>query len=259
MDFSKKPLIGMVHLEPLPGSYRYGGDLETVLENALKDARTLEEAGFDALIVENFGDAPYPSKAEPPTVAAMAVIARAIAEEVSIPVGVNVLRNDAVAAYSIAYAARADFIRVNVLSGVAFTDQGIIEGVAWELARLRKLLPSKIAVFADVHVKHAVHFGDFASALLDTVERGGADAIIVTGRRTGEPVDVGRLRLAKRISPVPVLVGSGVTPDNLGKLWRHADGFIVGTWIKEGGRVRAEKARRLLEATKRLRATPWRA
>ncbi|ACJ16939.1 hypothetical protein, conserved [Thermococcus onnurineus NA1] len=257
MDFEKKLLIGMVHLKPLPGSYLYDGDFDSLIERAIADARTIEEAGFDAIMVENFGDVPFPKYVDKTTVASLAVVARAIREEVSIPLGINVLRNDGVAAYSIAYAVKADFIRVNVLSGVAYTDQGIIEGIAHELARIKKLLPSKIKIFADVHVKHAVHFGDFEDALLDTVERGLADAVVVSGRATGKPVDLEKLALAKKISPVPVVVGSGTSYDNLPLLWKHADGFIIGTWIKRGGKVEnevsLERARKLVELVKNLR------
>ena len=256
MDFAKKPLIGMVHLKPLPGSYLYES-LDAVIEAALRDAKTLEEAGFDAVMVENFGDVPFPKYVDKTTVAAFTAVAKEIRDEVSLPLGINVLRNDGIAAYSIAYAVKADFIRVNVLSGVAYTDQGVIGGIAHELAMLRRLLPSKIKVFADVHVKHAVHFSDFEDAIRDTVERGLADAIVVSGKATGKPVDIERLSLAKEISPVPVIVGSGTTYDNLPELWKYADGFIVGTWIKREGKVEnevsLERAKKLAELAKELR------
>lgn len=257
MDFNKKPLIGMVHLKPLPGSYLYGGDFDEVIESAVKDAKTLEEAGFDAIMVENFGDVPFPKYVDKTTVAAFTAVAKAVRDEVSVPLGINVLRNDGVAAYSIAYAVKADFIRVNVLSGVVYTDQGVIEGIAHELARLRKLLSSKIKVFADVHVKHAVHFFEFEDAIRDTVERGLADAVVVSGKATGKPVDIEKLATAKRVSPVPVLVGSGTSYDNLPKLWEYADGFIIGTWIKRNGKVEnevsLERARKLVGLAKKMR------
>ncbi len=258
MDFDKKPLIGMVHLKPLPGSYLYAGNLDGIIESSLRDAKILEKAGFDAIMVENFGDVPFPKYADKITVAAFTAVAKEIRKEISLPLGINVLRNDAIAAYSIAYAVKADFIRVNVLSGVAYTDQGVIEGIAHELAKLRKLLPSRIRVFADVHVKHAVHFFDFEDAIRDTVERGLADGIIVSGRATGKPVDTEKLALAKKISPVPVIVGSGTSYDNLPELWEHADGFIIGTWIKREGKVENEvsldRARKLVELAKNLRS-----
>ncbi|MBO8174223.1 MAG: BtpA/SgcQ family protein [Thermococcus sp.] len=257
MNFERKVLIGMVHLKPLPGSYLYDGNFDEVVEHAIDEAKKLEKAGFDAIMVENFRDIPFPKTVEKITVAAMSVIAKAIREEVSLPLGINVLRNDGIAAYSIAYAVKADFIRVNVLSGVAYTDQGIIEGIAYELAKLRKLLPSKIKVFADVHVKHAYHFGEFEDALRDTIERGLADAVIISGKATGSEVDLEKLKKAKEISPVPVIVGSGTTYDNLPKLWKYADGFIVGTWIKKEGKTKNDidlrRAKKLVELANELR------
>lgn len=257
MEFEKKPLTGMVHLKPLPSSYLFEGDFDDVIGHAVNEAKKLEKAGFDAIMVENFGDVPFPKRVEKTTVAAFTVVAKAIRDEVSLPLGINVLRNDGMAAYAIAYAVKADFIRVNVLSGVAYTDQGIIEGIAHELAKLRKLLPSKIRVFADVHVKHAHHFGEFEEALSDTIERGLADAVIISGKATGKPVDVKKLAMAKKISPVPVIVGSGTTYDNLPELWKYADGFIVGTWIKKDGKTKKdidlERARKLVELAKKLR------
>ena len=257
MKFEEKPLIGMVHLKPLPGSYLYQDNFDEVIEHALREAKKLEKVGFDALMIENFNDVPFPKTVEPITVASMSIVAKAIKEEVSLPLGINVLRNDAIAAYSIAYTVKADFIGVNVLSGVAYTDQGIIEGAAHQLARLRKLLPSKIKVFADVHVKHAYHFGDFEEALGDTAERGLADALIISGKRTGSEVELEKLKLAKELSSVPVLVGSGTTYENLPKLWKYADGFIIGTWIKRDGNVKndidPERVEKIVKLAEKLR------
>jgi len=257
MNFKRKVLIGMVHLKPLPGSYLSDGNLDGAIEHAINEAKKIEKAGFDAVMIENFNDVPFSKKVEPITIASMSVIAKTIRQELSLPLGINVLRNDAIAAYSIAYAVKADFIRVNILSGVAYTDQGIIEGIAHELAKLRKLLPSKIKVFADVHVKHAHHFGDFEEALMDTIERGLADAVIISGKRTGSEVDLKKLKKAKELSSVPVLVGSGTTYDNLPKLWKYADGFIVGTWIKKDGKTKNDiditRAKKLVELANTLR------
>ncbi|BAA30309.1 BtpA/SgcQ family protein [Pyrococcus horikoshii] len=257
MQFNNKPLIGVVHLPPLPGSPGYKGELDEVIDRAISDAAKYQEAGFDAIILENYGDFPYSKTVGKETVSAFSVVANEVKREIALPLGINVLRNDCIAAYSIAYSIKADFIRVNVLTGVAFTDQGIVEGCARELAELRTRLPSRIDVLADVHVKHATHFSNFENALLDTIERGGADAVIVTGSRTGSEVDIQELITAKRISPVPVLVGSGVNPRNIKLFWRYSDGFIVGTWVKEGGRtineVSIERATKLAKLVKSLR------
>jgi hypothetical protein len=235
----EKVVIGMVHLLPLPGSPRWGGDLSRVLEAARRDAMALEKGGVDGIIVENFGDAPFPKgPIEPHTLAAMTIVAKAVKDTVSIPVGINVLRNDSRSAMAIAYAIGGSFIRVNVHTGVMITDQGIIEGDAYRTLRYRGLLGTDVKIFADVLVKHAFPFGEKAigELAIDTAERGLADALIVTGSRTGEPVDIRRLVEVKEAVPrLPVFVGSGVDESNVTELLSVADGVIVGTSLKEGG------------------------
>ncbi|WP_048055305.1 BtpA/SgcQ family protein [Pyrococcus sp. NA2] len=240
MNFEDKPLIGVVHLKPLPGAPKYSGSIKEIIDDGIRKAKVYEEAGFDGVIIENFGDVPYGKELSKETLASFAVVAKAIKDSISIPLGINALRNDCISAYSIAYAIGGNFIRVNVLTGVAFTDQGIIEGCARELAMLKVRLPGKIEVLADVHVKHAVHFSRFEDAIKDTIERGMADAIIITGSRTGEPPGIEEVKRAKEISSVPVIVGSGVNDRNIKKFLKYADGIIVGTWV-EGNLERAKK------------------
>lgn len=231
----KRPLIGVIHLPALPGAPNHtGAALEEIVERALVDLSALEEGGADAAIVENFGDRPFSKFADKTTVAQMAVIARELVRKAKIPIGINVLRSDGVAALAIAHAAGASFIRVNVFSGLALTDQGLIEGCAREVLSLRRSLGAKVAVLADVHVKHAFHFGELYDAARDAA-RNGADALIVTGSATGAPPDPADVETAKKASGLPVLVGSGVTPENIGQY--SADGFIVGTWLKRDGIV----------------------
>ncbi len=255
-----KPLLGVVHLRPLPGAPRYKGTLEPVLNRALEDARAYLDAGLDGLVVENYGDAPFhPDRVGPETVAAMTRMAAAIRELGDFPLGVNVLRSDGVAALAVATAARAEFIRVNVLAGAMVTDQGIIQGRADQVARARAAWASPVAVWADLLVKHAqpvapLEPGDGAR---DLVERALADAVIVTGSRTGTPVDgldVGAVRNA--VPRVPLIIGSGVTPRALETFWHLGDGFIVGTALKKGRRTEAavdpNRARQLVEARRKL-------
>lgn len=229
----------MVHLGPLPGSPAFGGDLQGVIDRACRDAEVLAAAGFDAVMVENFGDTPFFADAVPPaTVAAMAVAAAAIADTVDTPIGVNVLRNDAMAALAVAAASGADFIRVNVLSGTMFTDQGPITGRAADVARLRRSLTPSTRVFADVFVKHATPppGSSIGLAARDLWERGGADALIVSGTGTGAPVDSETLdEVAAAVPDAPLYIGSGATAETVGSLLAKATGVIVGTAIKVGG------------------------
>ncbi|MCZ6598294.1 MAG: BtpA/SgcQ family protein [Planctomycetota bacterium] len=247
-------LIGVVHLLPTPGAPRFAGDVDAILSRAREDARALAENGADALIVENFGDAPFFAEHVPAeTVAALTrAVDAALQEAAGRPVGVNVLRNDARAALGICAATGASFLRVNVHSGAALTDQGLIEGRAAETLRERARLCPDVVLLADVHVKHALPLGggSIADAAEETRRRGLADALIVSGAATGRPPEREELvAVRERVSDTPLLIGSGLDDSNAAELLASADGAIVGTWLKRGGRleepVDPERVRRL--------------
>lgn len=232
-------LVGMVHLLALPGSPLFGGSIDEVVTTAGDDARVLVEAGFPALIVENFGDVPFFADEVPSeTVAAMSVATSAVAST-GVPFGVNVLRNDGSAALGIAAATGAGLIRVNVLAGLMNTDQGPIVGRASELMRKRASLCPDVEIWADVMVKHASPPPglDAAQAALDTVERGLADALIVSGPGTGAEVDLEHAREIKDAVPdgTRIVIGSGATVDNLERVMGVADSVIVGSSLKFDG------------------------
>lgn len=239
---TRKPIIGMVHLPPLPGSPKASTDIETACDRAVADATALESGGIDGLVIENFGDAPYyPETVPPHTVAAMTRAATEVRDATSVPIGINVLRNDAEAALSIAAAVDAAFVRVNVHTGARLTDQGVLEGNAHETLRLRDQLGVDIGIFADIEVKHSAPLSaerSLSATLSDAVERGLADAVIVSGPATGESVDFDSLAAAREArdehgSDVPILVGSGVDSDSVREILGQADGAIVGTALKE--------------------------
>ena len=236
-------MVGVVHLPPLPGSARGGNarDLPAILDAARRAAAAYAAGGVDALIVENFGDAPFArDEVGPHVVATMTLAVAAVREESGLPVGVNVLRNDVLAAVGIAAAAAGRFVRANVYVGAAVTDQGLIQGRADEVQALIRRLEAPVAVWADVDVKHAAPLaarplGELAE---DAVERGLAAAVIVTGRGTGHPAAEADLIDVRRAVPrTPVYVGSGVTAETVAALLRHADGVIVGTAAKVDGVV----------------------
>lgn len=249
----------MVHLRPLPGSPGFDGDLKSVLSAAASDAATLQRAGFDGLMIENFGDAPFFADDVPKvTIASMTSAIAAIQREVDIPLGVNVLRNDALGAMAVAVATEASFIRVNVLSGSMSTDQGPIVGRAAELARLRAALAADVAIMADVFVKHATPPPGLSLELAarDLAERGGADAIVVSGSGTGLPADMSDLRAVRdSTGGTPLYLGSGVTAETVADSLGVANGVIAGTAIKQHGEttnpVDAERARSFVEAARR--------
>lgn len=242
-------LIGVVHLHPMPGDPAYAtGGFDGVLDAALRDVEALSEGGVDAIIVENFGSWPFPKgtpdqPTAPHQVAALTLAVSACQGATDVPVGVNVLRNDARAAMGIAAATGADFIRVNVHAGAYVTDQGLIEGRAFETLRQRASLGAdRVAILADVRVKHAAPLVErpVEDEVADLVKRAGAAAVIVTGSGTGQPVDAELLAtVAHAAGSARVLVGSGMDPARAEVLAPLCHGAIVGTWLKEHGVVSA--------------------
>ncbi|WP_137286436.1 BtpA/SgcQ family protein [Halorussus salinisoli] len=263
---AEKPIVGMVHLPALPGAPKFSGDFEQVRETALRDARRLEAGGVDALMLENFGDAPfYPDDVPKHVVASMTRVAADVREEVDLPMGINVLRNDAVAALSVAAAVEAEFVRVNVHVGARVTDQGVVEGQAHETVRLRERLDADAAILADLDVKHSAALAERpldAEAVAEPVERGLAEGVVVSGAGTGHEVASDHLEAVAAARDeggldAPIFVGSGATPENVGDLLGVADGAIVGTALKQDGEttspVSVKRVERLVEAADETR------
>jgi uncharacterized protein len=255
-----QPVVGMLHVAPLPGSPGHGtGGMEEVRASLWHDAEALVEGGVDGLMLENFGDHPFfPGEVPPWTTAHMTALAVEVRRRFGLPLGVNVLRNDGRAALAVAQAAGADFIRVNVLAGARVTDQGVLQGIAHRLLRDRELVRAKgIKILADVNVKHSAPLGhlELEDEVADLIERAHADAVIVSGSATGKPADVRELERVKAASgKTPVLVGSGVDSDSVERYRSLADGFIVGSSFKVGGLVHnAVDPARVRELMKKLR------
>lgn len=237
---SSKPLIACIHLLPLPGSPLYSGSMQDIYDLALMETAIFKKHNVDGLIVENFRDKPfYPGRVPAETVAALSAVTREIVREANLPVGVNVLRNDAESAIAIAVAAQAQFIRVNVHMGAVVSDQGIIQGTGHLTLRLRAALRSDVMIFGDVGVKHAAPLIDrgLATETRDLAERGLVDAIIVSGDRTGAETKTADIELVRQNTSLPILIGSGATPENLGKVCAKADGLIVGSYFKIDGKA----------------------
>jgi uncharacterized protein len=242
-SFARRPVvIGMLHLPALPGAPLSRLRLNEITDRMLTDARALQQGGVDGLMIENFGDVPFFKSAVPPIViAAITSVAQRVRDAVDLPLGINVLRNDGCSALSIAHAVGAAYIRVNVLSGARVTDQGTIEGISADLLRLRASLGAQdVKILADVDVKHSAALAPRAieDELDDTIHRGLADAVIVSGAGTGKKTDLEKLATVKsRAGHTPVFVGSGVDLATAADLARIADGLIVGTSIKRDGKV----------------------
>lgn len=251
-------VIGMLHLPPLPGSARSGMSMQQVVAHALRDAEAIVEGGADGMMLENFGDVPfYPGRVPAETVAAVAAVAGEVRRRFEgTPLGINVLRNDGCTALAIAAAVGANFVRVNVLCGARVTDQGIVLGIAHDLLRDRRRLGAEgVKIMADVDVKHSAPLAPVAleSEVEDTLRRGLADALIVSGTGTGKPTDPSQVRRVREAvgAAAGVLVGSGITAASVREFLPQADGFIVGTALKRNGDpsqpVRVEKVKEIVE------------
>jgi len=243
---ASKPLIGMVHLPPLPGSPGWKGDLEEVERKVASDVQALVEGGVHGILFENYSDVPFKKdNVGPLTVSAMTRVILNSTNNIKVPFGINVLRNDWESALSIAAVTGASFSRINILIGAYATDSGVIEGAADACLRFRSALErevgKKILIFADVFVKHATPLFErtLEESVRDLVERVGVDGIIITGKSTGESALLDDVKVASEAAgSVPVLVGSGVNSDNVVDFSKYADGFIVGSFLKKDGDIK---------------------
>ena len=238
-----KAVIGMIHVPALPGAPRCSMDINEISRFVLTDSAALAEGGVDGLMIENFGDVPfYATRVPAHTIAFLSRLAFEVKTRVSLPLGINVLRNDGMAAVAIAKAVTAEFVRVNVYTGARLADQGILQGEAHEIARYRRTLGATVQIWADVAVKHSAALGDrsLGDEVEDTVERGVADAVIVSGSSTGKPTVLEDVRTVKsHAGSAAVYVGSGVDELTVEGLLEVADGAIVGTAFKRGAKVSA--------------------
>ena len=261
MSPSSPRLVGVVHLPPLPASPRSALSVAAIADSVRADARALRDAGFDAVIVENFGDAPFEKGSTlPVTIAAMTRLALEITREApALALGINVLRNDAEAALGIALATGAAFVRINVHVGARLADQGVIEGRAAHTLRARRAMGAEhVAIWADVDVKHSAPLAPYplGQEVEDVTKRGLADAVLVTGDGTGKPVDGDKVRrVAASAGGKPVYIASGASIDSIGHLLAAgAYGVIVGSVLRAdgraGGSIDADAASRFADAWK---------
>jgi hypothetical protein len=256
-----KPVIGMVHCWPLPGAPGYTGyGVQAIIDAARRDAVALAEGGVDGLIVENMWDIPFRAgpQVQPESIATQAVVAAAVRREVTLPLGINLVHNGGVALLGIAIAAEADFIRICMFTGAGVWDAGEWdEGCAADLVRRRaELHATRIKLFADVDKKHSVRFpGIDLATHIEWTRFFGADALIVSGRMTGDAPDIGKVREAKALAgDRPLLIGSGADERNIAAFLQSADGVIVGSSIKHDGRIEnpvdVERVRRFVAAAR---------
>lgn len=250
--FAAPPVLGMIHVGALPGTAAAERSVAALVDAAVAEARIYREAGLDGVVVENMHDTPYlRGKVGPEIVAAMALCGRAIKAECGLPVGVQILAAANLEAVAVATAAGLDFVRVEGFAFAHVADEGILEGCAGELLRYRRHIGGgHVQIWADIKKKHASHAitGDIdLAATAEAAEFMRADAVIVTGSVTGDPPRIDDVRAARARTSLPIILGSGVSARNLADFYPHADGYIVGTAFKVGGRWQGAVDRRRVD------------
>ena len=252
----------MVHIGALPGTPGYKQKVETTLSNAVSDSKILEGEGVDAIMVENMHDRPYLNRnVGPEIVASMTAVACKLRQEVSLPLGIQILAGANKEALAVALAAGYDFIRAEGFVFGHLADEGMMNSDAGELLRYRKMIGADhIKVFTDVKKKHSSHNISKDISIVEMAKAAEfflADGVIVTGNTTGDKASVNDVKSVKQSVKVPVLIGSGIDVENISEFWDFADGFIVGSFFKKEGNwengVDALRVRRFLAKTNQLR------
>lgn len=237
---SKKWIIGMVHVNALPGTPMHSSPIKTIIEKAIEEALKLENAGVDAVLIENMHDVPYLNrKIGPEIVACMTAISTEVRRHIHLPIGIQILAGANKEALAVAQAARLNFIRAEGFTFAHVADEGYMESCAGELLRFRKVIGAEdILIFTDVQKKHSSHAITADINIKEHVEAAtyfGSDGIIVTGSSTGKEALIDDVKTAYQNTDLPVIIGSGITAMNIENYWNLADAFIVGSWFKFEG------------------------
>ncbi len=253
-----KPIIGVVHLLPLPGSPLFEGNLDAIIDRSLEEIDIFKQGGINGIIIENFHDVPFPNREISKTqLGLMASIITLARREVNIPLGVNVHFNDWEAEIALAYSCRAQFVRVEAFVDTVMTPAGIVQPCCAEVTRYRKMVCENqpVEIWADIHPKYSkVLVPNALQESAKMAQNALADCIIVTGETTGVETPLDDLKVVKTAVERPILAGSGTNLNNVKETLAIADGVIVGSAFKAGGdvnnKVSLEKVTRFMEAAR---------
>jgi hypothetical protein len=257
---AKKMVFGMVHVGALPGTPRYQGNLQKVIQTAVQEAKLYQEAGLDGLILENMHDVPYLKRQIGPEItAAMTAVAVAVRKAVELPIGIQILAGANKQALAVALAAQLQFVRCEGFVFAHVADEGLMQSDAGQLLRYRKLLETEdIAIFTDIKKKHSAHNITSDVSLAETAKAAEfflTDGVIISGSSTGKAVDSRELTTLNQIS-IPILLGSGLTAQNISQYWNLAQGFIVGSYFKKDGfwqkRIDKQRLQKFMEQVEKL-------
>jgi membrane complex biogenesis BtpA family protein len=257
-----KWIIGMVHVDALPGTPGNTQTIPSIIKHAVDEALILQDSGIDAILIENMHDVPYLKKSVgPEVVACMTAISAELRKKIQVPLGIQILAAANKEALAVAQATALDFIRTEGFVFGHLADEGYLESCAGELLRYRKQIGAEyIRVFTDVQKKHSSHAITADISLKEHIETAAfflSDGIIITGTSTGKEPSADDVRIAHAVSDLPVIIGSGITIDNIENYWKLADAFIVGSHLKYDGnwknKVSAERVKALMKKVDELR------
>lgn len=256
-----KPVIGMIHVQALPGAPAYRGSMQAIVAQAAEEARAYERCRLHAIMIENMHDTPYLRRRVGPEItAAMTAVALAVRQACSLPCGVQVLAGANRAALAVALAAGLDFIRAEGFAFAHVADEGLMQSDAGELLRYRRAIGAdRVLVLTDIKKKHSAHAITADVSLAETARAAEffrSDGLVITGSATGEAASIEDVQAARQASRLPILIGSGIRPDNAAGYWPHCDGFIIGSWFKEKGHwaenLNEDRIRELMEVVGNL-------
>ncbi len=259
---NSKTIIGMIHVDPLPGTPKSQAAMPDIIAKAREEALLYKNAGVDMLAIENMHDIPYLNRqVGPEIVAAMTVVGYELKQATGLRCGIQILAGANHEALAAAQAAGLDFIRAEGFVFAHVADEGFIGAAAGNILRYRRQIEATdILVLTDIKKKHSSHA---ITADVDIVETAHAaefflsDGVIVTGAATGAEADVEELKQVKEAVKIPVLIGSGITLQNVHRYLAVADALIIGSYFKCEGHwtqtVDTERVKTFMKKVNRLR------
>jgi len=257
-----KWIIGMVHVDALPGTPMHSLSIQSIVNNSVEEALKLQDAGVDAILIENMHDVPYLKRnVGPEIVACMTAVSVELRKRIHLPIGIQILAGANKEALAVAQAAELDFIRAEGFTFAHIADEGYMESCAGELLRYRKMIGAEhILIFTDVQKKHSSHSITADISMKDHVETASyfrSDGIIITGSSTGKEALIDDVKVAYQNTNLPIIIGSGITTENIENYWDFADAFIIGSWFKFEGKwenaISKERLNRFMDKVKELR------
>jgi len=237
---NSKLVIGMIHLNALPGTPKYSGNVQNIIDLAISEAKIYKSAGLKGIMIENMHDVPYLNNSSGPEITSiMSIIAYEIKRQTNLFVGIQVLASANKEAIAIAHSANLDFIRAEGFVFAHVADEGITQSNAGNILRYRKQIGAEnVLVFTDIKKKHSSHSITLDVSIVETAKAAEfflSDGIVVTGSSTGAETDIDELSSVKQCTKLPIIIGSGITAENIDKYYNLADVFIVGSYFKNDG------------------------